>query len=220
MHETFLESHSAALALIVGTFVLGTLLEWLTTLRERVQTEGRGRTGLAVRTLVEVTTTYTGAATEADRGAKRILVGGMAAGLFTGWLAARYVPAGELPGSGWLWVGLGLFVVWSGLTLRIVAIAVLGRFFRRDVSVESGQTIVCRGPYRVIRHPAYTGNLLAAAGLGLALANWLSILALVVLPLAGHLPRIRVEEAALEEALGEPYRVYEADTDRLVPGLW
>jgi protein-S-isoprenylcysteine O-methyltransferase len=76
---------------------------------------------------------------------------------------------------------------------------------------------VRRGPYRFVRHPAYAGNLLAALGLGLALANWLSIAALVVLPLLGHLPRIRVEEAALEGALGEQYRAYEAETARLVP---
>ena len=219
-HKIFLESDSAAMALVVGTFVAGALLEWLTTLRERAQTEGRGTTSLALRTLVETMTTYTGAATEADRGTKRILVGGMLAGLVAGWLAAHYVPAAELFGSGWLWVGLGLLVAWSGFALRIVAIAVLGRFFRRDVSVEPGQTIVRRGPYRLIRHPAYAGNLLIALGLGLALANWLSIMVLIVQPLAGHLPRIRVEEAALEEALGGPYRAYEAVTNRLVPGLW
>ena len=58
-----------------------------------------------------------------------------------------------------------------------------------------------RGPYRFVRHPACAGNLLVALGLGLALANWLSI-------------------AALEGALGEPYRAYEAETARLVPGVW
>ncbi len=219
MHKTFLEEHSVALGLVVGSFVAGALLEWLVTYRERAATEGGRRGGLAVRTLVESTTAYTGGR-ESDRGTKRILVGGMIAGLFGGWLAARHVPAAELPGNGWAWVVLGVVVIWAGLGLRLSAIVALGRFFRRDVIVEAGQTVVRRGPYRFVRHPAYTGNLLAALGLGLALANWLSIAAFVVLPVLGHLPRIRVEEAALESALGEPYRDYEAETARLVPGIW
>jgi protein-S-isoprenylcysteine O-methyltransferase Ste14 len=41
-----------------------------------------------------------------------------------------------------------------------------------------------------------------------------------VVPLAGHLPRIRVEEAELTRGLGEPYRLYAAETARLVPGVW
>jgi len=108
----------------------------------------------------------------------------------------------------------------AGFALRIVSIAVLGRFFRRDVTVEEGQSVVRRGPYRYLRHPAYAGNLLVALGFGIALANWLSIAALAVIPLLCHLPRIRVEETALEEALGKPYRDYEEETARLVPGLW
>ena len=67
MHETFLDTHSAALALIVGTFFAGALLEWLVTYRERLATEGGQRAGLAVRTLVESTTTYTGGR-ESDKG--------------------------------------------------------------------------------------------------------------------------------------------------------
>jgi protein-S-isoprenylcysteine O-methyltransferase Ste14 len=58
------------------------------------------------------------------------------------------------------------------------------------------------------------------AGLGVALANWASLAALVVIPVAGHLPRIRVEDALLIDRLGDPYRDYAATTARLVPGVW
>ena len=220
LHETFLDAHPAALTLVVGTLVAGALAEWLVTFRERLATEGGPRGRLAARTFVEATTTRTDAHQESDRGTKRVLVVGMIAGLFAGWLAARYVPGADLPGSGWLWVTLGVLVMLAGFALRIVSIAVLGRFFRRDVTVEEGQSVVRRGPYRYLRHPAYAGNLLVALGFGIALANWLSIAALAVIPLLCHLPRIRVEETALEEALGKPYRDYEEETARLVPGLW
>jgi protein-S-isoprenylcysteine O-methyltransferase Ste14 len=58
------------------------------------------------------------------------------------------------------------------------------------------------------------------AGFGLAIGSWLSaalILAVVIVP---HLPRIRIEEAELESALGNEYRDYERATARLVPGIW
>jgi hypothetical protein len=59
---------------------------------------------VAVRTLVE-STTYTGGR-ESDKGTKRLLLAGMTAGLFAGWLAARHVPGTELPGNGWLCAAL------------------------------------------------------------------------------------------------------------------
>ncbi len=80
--------------------------------------------------------------------------------------------------------------------------------------------MVRSGPYRLLRHPSYTGLLLALLGLGLALQTWLGLLALIVLPLIGVLLRIRVEESVLTEALGQDYVSYAAETQRLIPGLW
>jgi protein-S-isoprenylcysteine O-methyltransferase Ste14 len=57
-------------------------------------------------------------------------------------------------------------------------------------------------------------------GVGVALGNWLSLALCVLLPLAAYVARIRVEERALEEALGDAYRHYEEETARLVPGIW
>jgi protein-S-isoprenylcysteine O-methyltransferase Ste14 len=64
------------------------------------------------------------------------------------------------------------------------------------------------------------GLLVALVGLGIALDSWLSLLALFALPLVGVLLRIRAEEAALSDALGERYASYAARTDRLIPGVW
>jgi protein-S-isoprenylcysteine O-methyltransferase Ste14 len=57
-------------------------------------------------------------------------------------------------------------------------------------------------------------------GIGLALGNWLSVIALIVIPTAGLVVRIHVEERALFAALGEPYRRFAAGRRRLFPGLW
>ena len=107
-----------------------------------------------------------------------------------------------------------------GLIVRVWAITTLGRSFRTTVEVDAGQPVVQRGPYRWIRHPSYTGVLLLAAGYGLAMGNWLSLLIAVAVPVAAMLRRIGVEEAALTETLGRPYELYRTHTKRLVPGLW
>ncbi len=144
----------------------------------------------------------------------------MLVGIALAYLAARAVPAAEMPGNGWIYVSVGVALIWLGVGLRLWAISVLGRFFQLVVVVQEQQRVIDEGPYRVIRHPAYAGNLLAAVGLGVALANWLSLAVLIVVPLVGHIGRIRVEEAELERGLGRPYLEYEARTCRLVPGIW
>ena len=76
------------------------------------------------------------------------------------------------------------------------------------------------GPYRLVRHPAYAGAILIFAGIGIGLANVVSIVVCTALPAAGYAERIPREEALLRERLGEPYADYAAGTHRLVPGLW
>ncbi len=115
---------------------------------------------------------------------------------------------------------VGVPVIWIGLAIRAWAVVVLGAAFRTTVEVDTDQRVVADGPYRWIRHPSYTGLLLIAAGFGLALGNWLSVLICLALPLPAMLRRIQVEETELTRVLGEPYRAYEAETKRLIPGVW
>ncbi|HEX7956631.1 MAG TPA: isoprenylcysteine carboxylmethyltransferase family protein, partial [Pyrinomonadaceae bacterium] len=76
------------------------------------------------------------------------------------------------------------------------------------------------GLYRHVRHPAYTGALLAHLGLGLSFSNWWS-LALSVVPYAvAAVYRIRVEERALAEAFGAEYEDYARGTKRLIPKVF
>ena len=212
--------------LLAATVLGGLLVEWAVTARERIGTTlgpGTGvgaRSRVALSTLLETATTRTSGEEAADRGTKRVLVGSTVLAIVLAWWVARAFPGASMPGDGWAYVVAGTAVIWVGLGIRIWSITVLGRFFRRDVVVQEGHRIVEDGPYALIRHPAYAGNLLAAAGLGLVLANWLSLAILLVVPLLGHLPRIRVEEGELERSLGEDYRRYRSRTRRLVPGVW
>jgi protein-S-isoprenylcysteine O-methyltransferase Ste14 len=107
-----------------------------------------------------------------------------------------------------------------GLAFRFYAMSVLGRFFTYDVAVHACQTVIEVGPYRYIRHPSYTGALITLVGLGLALGNWVGLLALLACMAAAYAYRISVEEAALVVALGEPYKQYMRRTRRLAPFLF
>lgn len=155
----------------------------------------------------------------ADRGSVLAVVGGLVAGLVVAVWCLTAVPGAELPGR-WVTFALGLTLMWLGVGLRQWAVWTLGRSFTVVVRVTDQQSVVDHGPYRWVRHPSYTGLMLTLVGLGVALGNWLSLLGLLVLPLAGILVRIRVEERAMLEALGEPYREYAAGRRRLVPGVW
>jgi protein-S-isoprenylcysteine O-methyltransferase Ste14 len=143
------------------------------------------------------------------------VVGGIALGQF---MARR---AGlVLPGPGWWPVALGTLVFALGLALRARAVHELGRFFKFTVVVQTDHRVVDTGPYRLIRHPSYTGLLTIELGLGIALGTWLSIPACLLPPLVAFSIRLLTEERVLARELGEPYRAYMARTKRLIPGVW
>ena len=112
-------------------------------------------------------------------------------------------------------VALGLF--FAGLVLRWYAIIHLGRFFTTNVAIAKDQHVVDTGPYRFMRHPSYTGSLMALTGFALSFHNWASFLCLCIPCFAVTLWRIHIEEQALAEGLGQPYKDYMARTKRLVP---
>lgn len=114
--------------------------------------------------------------------------------------------------------GTALFA--AGLALRWYAIVYLGRFFTVNVAISRDHRLIDTGPYRFIRHPSYTGALMAFFGLGLCLRNWASLAAMSIPPLVVFSRRIRIEEQALLQALGDPYRDYMHRTKRLVPAIY
>jgi protein-S-isoprenylcysteine O-methyltransferase Ste14 len=135
-------------------------------------------------------------------------------------LGAPFVAARlTLPGPPWplLVAGLALYIL--GQALRGWAIASLGDWFQGALVVQEGQRVVESGPYRVVRHPAYAGGILRAAGTGLVLDNWLSLALLLVGMTAFVAVRIRREESVLVAGL-EPYSAYRGRTARLLPGIW
>lgn len=115
---------------------------------------------------------------------------------------------------------LGLVLFSGGLLLRWYSIFYLGRFFTVDVAIASDHSIVDTGPYTYIRHPSYTGALLTFLGFAICL-GFIPSIAIVILPITlVFLYRIRVEEAALQTALGARYQEYMSRTRRLLPLIY
>jgi protein-S-isoprenylcysteine O-methyltransferase Ste14 len=157
------------------------------------------------------------AAVVQDRGSLAVLLGLQWTGL-----ALNFALAGLLPGAAIPWprpalLVAGVTAMLLGVTLRGYAIWTLGRYFTRDVAVSADQPVVQCGPYRLIRHPAYSGTFLTMLGLGLAMTNWASLAALLACVFVGYAYRVQVEEAALVRAIGQPYRDYMRRTKRFIP---
>jgi protein-S-isoprenylcysteine O-methyltransferase Ste14 len=158
--------------------------------------------------------------TEADRGSAAFAQVTGFGGLALGLVLARRMPLLDLPGTPALWLAIGLPIAWAGIALRVVAVRTLGAMFNPLVSIHEGHRVVESGPYRLVRHPSYTGVLVMSLGIGLATANLGSTVIIAGVRLAGYIRRIGVEENALEEGLGELYVRYARGRSRLVPGVW
>src|SRR5207237_10178009 len=139
--------------------------------------------------------------TKQDRSTLRVvwlvIMVSVAAGIYV----AKRLPAAALPHQrSFAFAGVVLFV--AGLLLRWWAIITLGRFFTVDVTIEKDHELVERGPYRMVRHPSYTGVLLSFVGLALTLGNWAALL-VILLPIgAAFIHRMNVGESALSGAIG------------------
>jgi protein-S-isoprenylcysteine O-methyltransferase Ste14 len=155
-----------------------------------------------------------------DRGSYFVLIGAIGIGAVVGFGAAAVWTSAAIP---WLRPQVtiaGLVLILLGVAIRWWAILTLGHYFTFDVAVRPTQAVVQSGPYRFVRHPGYSGVLLFLLGMGLALANWASVGALLAGGLTGLLYRVRVEERALTEALGQPYVEYMRRTKRFIPFIF
>jgi protein-S-isoprenylcysteine O-methyltransferase Ste14 len=128
--------------------------------------------------------------------------------------------AARLPGPFLAWAAAGTAVLLAGLALRWTAILTLRRAFTVDVAIAKDQRIVDHGLYGTLRHPAYTGSLVAFLGMALTYGDWLAGLVLILPITAAFLYRIHVEERALRAAFGEDYVRYARRTRQLVPFLY
>jgi protein-S-isoprenylcysteine O-methyltransferase Ste14 len=94
----------------------------------------------------------------------------------------------------------------------------LGRNWSWSVTLKADHAIIETGPYRFVRHPIYTG-LIVAGVCTAALEGKALSMAGCALMVAGLWIKARLEERFLGEELGEDYRAYARRTGMLLPGM-
>lgn len=112
----------------------------------------------------------------------------------------------------------GVTLAWVGSPLIIWARVCLGRYWSGVVALKQDHKLIQTGPYRVIRHPLYTGILLAAMGWCLAVPTWSSLLGALSLAMC-FVRRAHKEDVLLATEFGEEFEAYRQRTGRLTPRL-
>ena len=114
----------------------------------------------------------------------------------------------------------GFAVMICGIAVRSLAIYQLGRLHMPVVAIQADHPLMDKGLYGVVRHPSYLGATLGFLGFGLALGSWPAALLTLAGALVGYGYRIRVEERALVQGLGERYVQYMQRTKRFIPWIY
>jgi protein-S-isoprenylcysteine O-methyltransferase Ste14 len=132
--------------------------------------------------------------------------------LRVGVLDERFVPFAAWP----FWTGAALTLV--GLLFTVWARVHLGSNWSGIVTVKEGHELITSGPYGIVRHPIYTGLLLAFIGSAIARGEWRGVLAVALV--VGALSRkLRLEERWMREQFGNAYQAYSQRVAALVPFL-
>ena len=156
---------------------------------------------------------------QADAGTMRTLWLTAMASILAGLLVTMWSVGPRLPPYfPWRTVSASVFAL--GIAVRWWAIIHLGRFFTVDIALANDHRVIATGPYRVVRHPSYTGLLMMYVGWTLSLNSVLALPVVLVPVLVSLLYRMRTEESALLGALGEDYAAYCRRTKRLVPMVY
>lgn len=135
-------------------------------------------------------------------------------------IAPRSLPWGVLgermfsggPATHWI----GAAVVAAGLAFAAWARAHLGKNWSGTVTLKSDHELIRSGPYRFVRHPIYSGGLLAMAGTVVARGEWRGLLAVLIM-FATLWWKLQREERWMGEAFGEDYSKYQAEVYALIP---
>ncbi len=150
--------------------------------------------------------------TSADKGTCEAYAAGRALTLLS---ALAFPTVWTAPGA---WMPIGFIVFICGVFFRLIAIRTLGQFYSHRVRVMGHHQVVSSGPYQWVRHPAYTGMLIAHLGVVIFFFNWITLLMWACVLLPSMILRINIEEKALFELAGYPE--YAMNRKRLIPSVW
>lgn len=113
----------------------------------------------------------------------------------------------------------GSAITASGLLFSVWARVHLGRNWSGIITLKEGHRLIRTGPYRLVRHPVYTGLLVAVIGSAMAVGTWDALIGVAIILLA-LLLKLRREETLLTSEFGEEYVTFKRETPGLVPFIF
>jgi len=113
----------------------------------------------------------------------------------------------------------GLAITVAGLGLSVWARFYLGRNWSALIQVKEGHELMRTGPYAIVRHPIYSGFMLATLGTAIAYGELSGLLAFIMI-LAAWGYKARLEETAMTEHFGAEYETYRTKVKGLIPFVW
>ncbi len=138
--------------------------------------------------------------------------------LFAQWLRVGLLKARFVPDGTWIpWAGIA--ITWAGTAIAIWARYCIGEYWSARVTLKEGHRLIRSGPYAYVRHPIYTGMLVACMGTALVSGEWRGILAVGLL-LAAHSRKALREEKILTQEFGTEYAEYRRGTGFLFPPIF
>jgi protein-S-isoprenylcysteine O-methyltransferase Ste14 len=128
-------------------------------------------------------------------------------------LSSRFVPMTPVT----VYIGLALTIV--GLLFSVWARVYIGRNWSPQIEMKEDHQLIHDGPYAVVRHPIYSGFMLATLGTAIAFGEWSGLLSFVLIVTAwGY--KARLEETAMIEQFGAEYERYRRKVKGLIPFVW
>jgi protein-S-isoprenylcysteine O-methyltransferase Ste14 len=113
---------------------------------------------------------------------------------------------------------VGLVLCLAGLGFAVWARLHLGRNWGTPMSLKEGHELVTSGPYQYVRHPIYSGILLALVGSGLAAGLFWLLLFIIICPYFAY--SAKTEERLMAMQFPDKYPEYKKRTNALVPFVW
>lgn len=131
---------------------------------------------------------------------------------YYGWLGTRFVP--PHPAVDWI----GVFLTAAGVAVAFWARWHLGSNWSGVVTLKEGHELIRTGPYRAIRHPIYTGILLALLGTAVSIGEVRALVAVAIVWLSFY-QKARREESFLSEEFGASFVEHCKHTGMFLPHL-
>jgi len=127
-----------------------------------------------------------------------------------GFLGFRFVPRKLMSAL------VGVTLTWLGIGLAIWARYHLAEYWSARVTIKEDHQLIRTGPYAHLRHPIYSGVVLATIGSALVIDQWRCILG-ICLVLTGYCLKAMKEEAMLSQQFGDAFQEHRKHTGFLIP---